>query len=695
MAELASDYAVAPLPPHHGDHEDKGPRFINRELSWMAFNERVLEEALDPRTPLLERLRFLTIFHTNLDEFFMIRVSGLKQQVAAGVDVLSPDGLSPRGQLHRIAERLQPTLRRAEAALIEQVLPELVEREVELAHYDSLTLPERAKLDRWYLHHVHPVLTPLAVGPTHPFPFISNLSLNLGLFVTSSAGETRFARVKVPGMLDRLIPLDPDSEHPTRMLALDELIAANLNSLFPGMTLSKPFVFRVTRDADVAIKDDEADDLLKVIQEGIRRRRFGQAVRLEIQEGMPQSMIDTLHAGLDLDPEDIYPVRGVLGVPELSALLDLDLPELKYPPFVPRRGRVLGDEPFATIRAEPLLLHHPYESFNPVVEFVRKAARDPSVLAIKQTLYRTSGNSPMIQALEEAVENGKQVAAIVELKARFDEENNIVWARRLEEAGVHVVYGVTGLKTHCKMTLVIRQEGEMLRRYAHIGTGNYNPNTARVYTDLGLLTSNRDLTADVANLFNRLTGFAEPTGFRQLLVAPRHMKGELIEMIREESTHARAGRPAQIIIKANAVTDLKLMEELYAASDAGVQIELLVRGICCLIPGKPGLSENIRVRSVVGRFLEHSRIYWFRNNGDARAYMGSADLMDRNLERRVEILAPLQDAKLKRWLREEFLESYLKDVSRTRMMQPDGTYTRAPQSPDAFDVHQSFLDGAS
>lgn len=665
-------------------------RFVNRELSWMAFNERVLEEALDPANPLIERLRFLTIFHTNLDEFFMIRVSGLKQQVAAGVDVLSPDGLSPRGQLQRISDTLRPTLEAANDTLHNEVLPQLAEHGASVVRYAALDEEEREVWDDWYLRHVHPVLTPLAVGPTHPFPFISNLSLNLGLFVTSSAGETRFARVKVPGMLRRLIPIDPESALPVRYILLEELIAANLDRMFPGMKLSEAWAFRVTRDADVAIKEDEADDLLKVIQEGIRRRRFGQAVRLEVQQGMPQEMIDTLLEGLDLEAADVYEEAGLLGVPRLSILCDLDLPELKYPPYVPRRGRLLAEDPFATLRNQSVLLHHPYDSFNPVVDFVRRAARDPSVLAIKQTLYRTSGNSPMIRALEEAVENGKQVAAIVELKARFDEENNIVWARRLEEAGVHVIYGVTGLKTHCKMTLVIRQEGEMLRRYAHIGTGNYNPNTARVYTDLGLLTSDRDLTADVADLFNRLTGFAEPRQFRRLLVAPRHMKREIIQRVRREAEHARHGRGARLILKVNAVTDPEMIEELYEASQAGVEIDLLVRGICCLLPGVEGLSENIRVRSVVGRFLEHSRVYWFGNAGKPEVYIGSADLMDRNLERRVEVLVPLPTALLT-WVRKEFLQPYLDDRGRTREMLPDGSFVRLRQSPEDLDVHQHFM----
>ena len=650
----------------------------------------MLEEALDADNPLIERLRFLTIFHTNLDEFFMIRVSGLKQQVAAGVDVLSPDGLSPRGQLARISDTLRPTLARAMSCLHEEVLPQLAEAGASIVAYDDLGEDEREVWDDWYLRHVHPVLTPLAVGPTHPFPFISNLSLNLGLFVTSSAGETRFARVKVPGMLRRLIPIDPEGLLPVRYILLEQLIAANLDRMFPGMQLSAPWAFRVTRDADVAIKDDEADDLLKVIQEGIRRRRFGQAVRLEVQSGMPDDMRAVLVEGLDLDTGDVYEEGGILGVPRLNALCDLDLPELKYPPFVPRRGRALGDDPFATLRSHPVLLHHPYDSFNPVVDFVRRAARDPAVLAIKQTLYRTSGNSPMIRALEEAVENGKQVAAIVELKARFDEENNIVWARRLEEAGVHVIYGVTGLKTHCKMSLVIRQEGEMLRRYAHIATGNYNPTTARVYTDLGLLTSDRDLTADVADLFNRLTGFAEPRRFRKLLVAPRHMKREIIHRIRREAEHAKAGHAARLIIKVNAVTDPELMEELYAASDAGVRIDLLVRGICCLLPGVEGLSDNIRVRSVVGRFLEHSRVYWFDNGGKPEVYIGSADLMDRNLERRVEVLAPLPQA-LVSWVRDEFLQPYLADRGRSREMQPDGSFVRLRGDGEGLDVHQHFM----
>lgn len=692
--------AMQPAPPG-------SQAYLNRELSWISFNERVLEEALDPGNPLLERLRFLTIYHTNLDEFFMIRVSGLKQQVAAGVDVLSPDGLSPRAQLAQIHDRLRPLTLVAQSCLEDEILPGLVEHGVRIVHYRDLSDEERATWDRWYLEHVHPILTPLAVGPTLPFPFISNLSLNLGVLVESPGGEQRLARVKMPlGNLTRLVPLRRPSEisttpgpeafaPPVRLLPMEELIAANLSTLFPGMKVHDAFLFRVTRDADLEIKVDEADDLLSTLQQELRRRRFGQAVRLEVEAGMPADMREVLRTNLDLEPSDVYEVPGLLAIPRLQALLSVDLPELKYPPFVPRRPRSLRDEDiFARIRASDVLLHHPFDSFLPVVDFIRAAAHDPQVVAIKQTLYRTNGNSPVIQALEEAVESGKQVAAVVELKARFDEENNIVWARRLEEHGVHVIYGAPGLKTHSKLSLVVRREEDQLRRYAHIGTGNYNPITARVYTDLGLLTADPDLTADVADLFNQLTGFALPEHFRELMVAPRFMKGQLVQRIQQEARHAAGGRPAHIIAKCNAITDPEIIRELYAASQAGVRIDLLVRGICCLVPGVPGQSENIEVRSVVGRFLEHNRVYWFQNGGEPEVFIGSADWMERNLDRRVEVLTPILDPRLATWLRDVLLERYLKDMARTRRMLPDGRYERLRDLTGAAapDVHQQFLD---
>lgn len=671
--------------------------FINRELSWMAFNERVLEEALDTHNPLLERLRFLTIFHTNLDEFFMIRVSGLQEQIAAGVGARSFDGLTPRTQLGRISSQLRPVLSAAARCLAGDILPKLEHHGIQLIHWSDLDKREKLRWSKWYQTHVHPVLTPLAVGPAQPFPWISNLSLNLALQVRAPDGEQRFARIKVPPTLPRLVSIDEDEddESPIHYLPIEELIGANLESLFPGMETSAPWAFRVTRDTDVEIKADEAGDLLKSVEQEIRKRRFGEAVRLEVQSGIPTSLRETLRKSLDLDPGDVYDVDGLLSVPHLSQLLQLDLPELKYPPF--KANVVATGDLFKAMRHGDILLHHPFDSFAPVVDFLQQAARDPNVQAIKITLYRTSGDSAIIQALEEAIERGKQVAAVVELKARFDEENNITWARRLEEAGVHVVYGVPNLKVHCKLAMVVRTEGEELRRYAHIGTGNYNTNTARVYTDFGLLTANPALCADVADIFNTLTGFAQPPHNKNgLLVAPRHLKDQLIERIRREAHEAEAGRPSRIIAKCNAIADMEVIKELYQASRAGVPIDLLVRGICCLIPGQKDLSETIRVRSVVGRFLEHSRVYWFQNGDLPEMFIGSADLMDRNLKRRVEVLAPITDPDLQEWLKSVYLDRYLNDTARTREMASDGTYHRiVPATADAKDrgrdVHHEFL----
>jgi polyphosphate kinase len=690
----------APLPTERVRQRRKDARdpLLNRELSWMAFNERVLEEALDRDNPLMERLRFLTIFHTNLDEFFMIRVSGLQEQVESGVDVMSADGLTPRAQLQRISERLRPVLVTAQRCLHEDILPRLAEQGLVLCHYSDLAPAERAVWDRWYEQKVHPVLTPLAVGPAHPFPWISNLSLNLVLSVRAPDGETRMARVKVPPMLPRLVPLSDDGAlaPPIRVLPIEELIAANLNTLFPGVQAGDPWAFRVTRDTDVEIKADEADDLLKAVEQEIRKRKFGEAVRLEIQRGMPPGLREALRKGLDLQSSDVYEVDGLIGVPQLAQLVAADLPQLKYPRYVPRvPANAASTDLFKAIRTGDILLHHPYDSFSPVVDFLVQAAVDPKVQAIKITLYRTSGDSPIIQALEQAIEHGKQVAAVVELKARFDEENNITWARRLEEAGVHVVYGVPHLKVHSKLTLVVRSEGNELRRYAHIGTGNYNPQTSRGYTDLGLFTTNPTITADVADVFNELTGFSQPPRSRKLLVAPRHLRQQLVERIRREAEEARANRTAHLIIKVNSVADPDMIRELYAASRAGVKIDLLVRGICCLVPGQKDLSHNITVRSVVGRFLEHSRVYWFHNGGDPEILIGSADLMDRNLRRRIEVLAPIEDPALKTWIRTVLLERYLADVGRTRQMQSDGSWVRLRDGHRGvnpmLDVQQQFI----
>jgi polyphosphate kinase len=679
-----------PAPRPVDDHET----FFNREVSWLAFNARVLEEAIDPRTPLLERLRFLSIFHTNLDEFFMIRVSGLLQQVDAGVEVLSLDGQSARSQIAMIRERLGPMVARAASLLDEELRPALSEHGLEVVHYDMLTPDERAHWDRWFEERVLPILTPLAVSSTHPFPFISNLSLNLALMVQAPSGESRLARVKVPLQnLPRFLPLSGawTGTVPERFLPLEELIAANLDSLFPGMEVGRPWQFRVTRDADVDIAVDEANDLLQVLQQELRKRRFGEAVRLQVAAGMPADIVEGLRTGLHLEPEQVEPVAGMLTLHGVGQLLKADLPGQKYPGFVSKTPAALENtDPFTAIRQGDILLHHPFQSMMPVVDFIRAAARDPAVVAIKQSLYRTNKDSPIIAALQEAVERGKQVAAVVELKARFDEENNIVWAQRLEEAGVHVVYGVPLLKTHAKLALVVRRnEMGQLIRYAHIGTGNYNTLTARIYTDLGLLTADPEITADVGDVFNHLTGFAHPSGYRRLLVAPRFMKRGLIARIERERENAAAGRPARIIAKCNAVADADVIRALYRASGAGVEIDLLVRGICCLRPGLPGVSENITVRSVVGRFLEHTRVYWFANDDDPEVFMGSADWMDRNLDRRVEVLAPVDAPDLKAWLRDVLLQRYLDDMQRTRIMQPDGTYIR--REGVGPDVHQQFL----
>ncbi|MBX2801191.1 MAG: polyphosphate kinase 1 [Myxococcales bacterium] len=673
------------------------PVYVNRELSWLAFNARVLNEALDSNNPLIERLRFLIIFHTNLDEFFMVRVSGIKEQIANEVEVRSIDGLTPRMQLDAIHERVEPLIAAAQACLLDDLLPGLAAHGVRLVHYDDLSKTERKWADAWFKRRVFPILTPLAVGPTHPFPFISNLSLNLAMMVKDPHGDSRLARVKVPlQSLPRLVRLPGSgTDLPARFVFLEDVIATNLKSLFPGMKVGKPWQFRVTRDADLDIREDEADDLMSTLQQELRKRRFGQAVRLEVQRGIPAKVLQGLVEGLSLTETDVVKAQGPLAVPRLSGLLSLDLPEHKYPPYAPREPPGLEPEAdlFRLIRRRDVLVHHPYESFDPVVGFVRRAADDPDVVAIKQTLYRTSGDSPIIAALETAVEKGKQVAVVVELKARFDEENNIVWARRLEEAGVHVIYGVRGLKTHSKLALIVRREGDELVRYVHVGTGNYNPSTARIYTDLGLFTSHPDITEEVGQVFNRLTGFARPNGYSHLLVAPSHMKGPLLDLIAHEAELASQGKPAHIIVKCNAVTHAEMIDALYAASQAGVQVDMLIRGICRLVPGVPGLSENIRVRSVVGRFLEHDRIYWFLHGGKPRVYIGSADWMERNLDRRVEVLAPILDPTIARRIRQDILQRYLDDRARTWEMQSDASYRRLGEGPDDPDVHRSFMEG--
>jgi polyphosphate kinase len=656
--------------------EQRGP-ILNRELSWIEFNARVLHEARDVRNPLLERVKFLAIFASNLDEFFQVRVSGLRRQAQASASHHAPDGMTPVEQLAQIRVRVRELVA-DHAAIWMTIREELATEGVEILDYDDV--PEHHETLRRRFHdEIFPVLTPLAVDPGHPFPYISTLSLSIAVgLIDPEAGEKRFARVKIPPLLPRLFPVGRD-----KFVLLDQVIEANLDELFRGMEIVETHLFRVTRDADIAIEEDEADDLLLAIEEEVRRRRFGEAVRLEVERSMPELTRSILLKGINVHEEDAFEVAGMLDLTALWQLVDIDRPDLKapaYTPVVPQRLLPPDeDEPvdvFAQMRQADLFLSHPYESFTASVErFISQAADDPDVLTIKQTLYRTSGDSPIVQALIRAAEQGKQVVVLVEIKARFDEENNIVWARRLEQAGAHVVYGLVGLKTHSKVALVVRREGLGLRRYLHIGTGNYNSKTARLYTDLGMLSCREELGADVTDLFNVLTGLSRQRVFRRLLVAPMTLRGRIAELIERETALARAGSPARIVIKVNSLVDTPMIEALYEASKAGVDIDCIVRGACCLLPGLPGVSESIRVRSIVGEFLEHSRIFMFGNGGRAEWYIGSADLMERNLDRRVEVVTPIEDQEAQSRL-SRIIEVMLADDRRSWQLKPDGTWVR-------------------
>jgi polyphosphate kinase len=661
---------------------------FNRELSWLEFNRRVLEEAQDPTQPLLERLKFLAIFSTNLDEFFMVRVSGLMEELEGEAVQESPDGMTPAEQLKAISERLRPLVEEQSRCLNEEVLPQLEACGVVVKSYRELGREEKAAANTYFEERIFPVLTPQAVDPAHPFPYISNLSLNIGVMVEPRDGDEerdvaatlksgrRFARVKIPHLVPHLVPVD---ETGRKFVFVGSLIAANIASLFPEMRTGKCHLFRVTRDADFEIREDEAGDLLRTMQQHLRRRRFGTAVRLEVSETMPAAMVEYLTTSLHLTPQDVYTIAGPLNIPDLMQLYGLELPELKDKPLKPSVPPQLSKpaEVFDAIRRQDVLLHHPYTSYSTVVDFVGLAAADPDVLAIKICLYRTGRHSPVVQALIDANERGKQVAALVELKARFDEESNIGWARRLEQAGVHVVYGILGLKTHCKLALIVRREGEGLRRYVHLATGNYNPTTSRIYTDIGIITADEKIAADATNLFNYLTGYSRYSKYNSLLVAPVNLRARMTALVEREIAHASEGRPARIVVKINSLTDLGIIRTLYAASQAGVSVDLIVRGVCMLRPGVAGLSENIRVRSVVGRFLEHSRIFYFENAGDAEVFIGSADWMSRNLDRRVEVVAPVKSAESRRYLKEVVLDTYLRDDVKARELQPDGSYVRA------------------
>jgi polyphosphate kinase len=667
--------------------------YINRELSWLDFNARVLHEARDDRNPLLERAKFLAIFGSNLDEFFQVRVSGLMEQVAAGSAKLSSDGRTAAEQLAVIRERVRGLVIE-QGQLFDEVRTGLAEKGVAIV--DHAAIPEHhARLRERYLEEIFPVLTPLAVAPGHPFPYISTLSLSLELTVADPVtGEQRFARIKVPQILPRLIKVTPGLYVP-----LEQVIAANLDALFPGVEVVEAHMFRVTRDADFDVEEDEAGDLLSAIEQELRRRRFGSAVRLEVEEQMPETMREFLLSGIGLGADDLYEVSGLLDLTSLWQIATLDIPELRDPPWTPvvPARLVPADEDeqldvFAVIRQGDLLVHHPYESFTASVErFITQAADDPDVLSIKQTLYRTSGDSPIVRDLIRAADQGKQVVVLVEIKARFDEEANIVWARKLEQAGAHVVYGLVGLKTHSKVALVVRREGSGLRRYLHLGTGNYNPKTARLYTDLGLLTCRPELGADATDLFNYLTGLSRQERFRSLLVAPVALRPRIRDLIVRETDHARAGRPARIVVKVNALVDPEMIELMYEASQAGVEVDCIVRGACSLHPGLPGVSERIRVRSIIGEFLEHSRIFGFANGGRQEWYTGSADLMERNLDRRVEVVFPVEDLGAMARI-EEIVAVMLDDDLRSWQLGANGAWRRteeilaAPGSRDTFAI---------
>ncbi|MBM3762438.1 MAG: polyphosphate kinase 1 [Acidobacteria bacterium] len=677
--------------------------FINRELSLLGFQRRVLEEAMDPSNPLLERVKFLSILGSNLDEFFMVRVAGLKHQVDAGLAELGPDGLSAAAQLDAIRPVVAQLMIDARNCLHEHLIPSLAAEGIEFASIEDLDETTRLRLHEYFLEKVYPVLTPLAFDPGRPFPHISNLSLNLAILIRGTEGENHFARLKVPDTLPQLIPLEPNGRQRKvrgqRFIWLEQLIVAHLNELFPGMEVLEAHPFHVTRDADVAIQELEADDLLETIEESVRLRRFGDVVRVKVNQEMPDQILEILVSNLEADWSDVYRVQDPLSFVRLKHLLQVDRRDLRDKPFVPRIPPALDPKLnedasiFSVIRRGDILLHHPFDSFDPVVDLLRKAARDPAVLAIKMTLYRVGRNSPVVDCLLEANERGKQVAVLVELKARFDEESNIEWARRLEAQGVHVVYGLLGLKIHSKLALVVRKEGDKIRRYAHFGTGNYNVVTAGLYTDLSLLTCDEDLGADATDLFNHLTGYSAKKSYRKLLVAPVDLFERTKALIEREIEHQRAGRGGHIIFKMNALAHQGIIKLLYRASQAGVKIDLFIRGACSLRVGVPGVSETITVRSLVGRFLEHSRIYYFRNGGAHDLFLGSADMMPRNLHRRVETLFPIEDKRLIRYIRETILDTYLEDEAKVRLMQSDGTYLRNPRrdAADAINAQARFL----
>jgi polyphosphate kinase len=687
----AADALAADLDEHDVPHAPDLPddRFSSRELSWLEFNARVLAQAEDRRIPLLERAKFLAIFASNLDEFYMVRVAGLKRRLEMGLAVRSSDGRTARETLIQVSLLTQELVARHSALWQDDIEPALAGAGIRVLHWDELDAAERTRLAEYFRAQVFPVLTPLAVDPSHPFPYISGLSLNLAVLVReigAPGGATeRFARVKVPNNVARFVVVkDPRAD--SAYLPMEDLIAAHLDSLFPGLEVVEHHLFRVTRNTDIEVEEDRDEDLLQALERTLTRRRFGPAVRLEVTETITPRVLDLLVEEIDVPEEDVLHIPGLLDLASLWQIYEVDRPDLKDPPFVPSTPPRFAENEtaksvFATLREGDVLVHHPYESFATSVQrFIEQAANDANVLAIKQTLYRTSGDSPVVEALIDAAEAGKQVVVLVEIKARFDEQANIKWAKALERAGCHVVYGVVGLKTHCKTALVVRQEGGSIRRYCHIGTGNYNPKTARIYEDLGLFTADPDIGADLTDLFNVLTGYSRQTEYRSLIVAPHGIRAGLIERIEREVEHARAGRFARVQIKTNHLVDEQTIDALYRASNAGVRIDLLVRTFCTIRGGVPGLSENIRVRSILGRFLEHSRIMYVENDGEPEYLMGSADLMHRNLDRRVEVMVQVTDPGAREHLRDTLDLAFADDVVAWEL-QPDGIWVRNPGQP--------------
>lgn len=682
--------------------------FINRELSLLDFQQRVLSEAQDETNPLLERVKFLAIFGSNMDEFFMVRVSGIRKLVEANVTEIATDGMTPREQLAAIRKRALELYKEAHQCYQRKLLPELDKTGIHILDYKKLNDAQRGRADTYFHDVVFPVLTPLALDPGHPFPHISNLSFNLAIVIRDKKGKEKFARLKVPDTLQQLVPVKRSSGGARKdgtvpwhhyFVWLEQVITANLNILFPGLQVVEAHPFRIIRDADIEIQELEADDLLEAMQLSIRRRKFGSVVKVAIYENMPRHIRDLLIENLEVKPTDVYVTTSNLGLARLWQLYSsVERHDLKYPPFIPSipkyfSSATLASDIFEIVQQGNILLHHPYDSFSPVVDFLNAAARDPDVLAIKQTLYRTGQNSPIVEALLEAAENGKQVAVLVELKARFDEESNIGWAQMLERAGVHVVYGLVGLKTHCKITMVVRKEGEGIRRYLHLGTGNYNAITSRLYEDIGMFTCDETIGQDATDLFNYLTGYSTKQDYKKLLVAPVNLRERLENFIRREMEHAKHKRSARLIFKVNSLVDKQMIQLLYAASQMGVKVDLLVRGICSLVPGIKDVSENIRVISILGRYLEHSRIFYFKNDGNEEIYLGSADMMPRNLNHRVEVIFPVERPEHIRYLRDQVLETYFKDNKRARIMQADGSYKRLypPEDEKGTDV-QAWLE---